>query len=40
MCFFSKRGHIVADSMIGWLMWIAIAVAVGFAIYKIVFGMS
>ena len=36
MSFLSKRAHIVADSVIGWIMWIAIAAAVGFAIYKIV----
>lgn len=36
MCFLSKRGHIVPDETIGWLLWIAIAVAVGFAIRMMV----
>ena len=36
MCFFSKRGHIVSEKTIGWLIWIFIAIAVGLSIRAIV----
>lgn len=36
MSFRNKGGHVVSDKTIGWIMWIAVAVAVGFAIRMMV----